>query len=127
VTVTSPQLWDADTNTQITGNASTSYASGNLVFEFQPTTEQQVSGTKTYVVKGTVAITGTGAKTVSTNLTQPSSFVAPAAATSATPTPATFVWSDVSAQSHGFTSADWNRDYLVKNLPTDSQGLSASY
>jgi hypothetical protein len=127
VTVTSPQLWDADTNTQVTGNSSTSQTSNGIAFEFQPTAEQQVSGTKTYVVKATVAITGTGAKTVSTNLAQPSGFASPAAATSATATTATFVWSDLSAQSHSLTSSDWNNDYLVKNMPTDSQGLSASY
>ncbi|MBL8030561.1 MAG: hypothetical protein JNN11_04925 [Candidatus Doudnabacteria bacterium] len=128
VTVTSPQLWDADTNTQISGAASTTYAGGNLSFEFQPATEQQVSGTKTYVVKGTVAITGTGAKTVSTSLTQPTlANVAGASAVTATATPASFVWSDLSAQSHGLTTSDWYRDYLVKNLPTDAQGLSASY
>ncbi len=126
VNVSSFQLWDADTNTQITGTASTS-VSTSAVVEFLPLTEQQVSGTKNYVLKATVAITGTGAKTVSTNIAQPSSFAAPAAASAATSSTASFVWSDLSAQGHAFSTSDWNRDYLVKNLPTDSQGLSASY
>ena len=39
---------------------------------------------------------------------------------------ASFVWSDESAQSHTIFTHDWANDYLVKNLPTDSQSLTRS-
>lgn len=126
VSVTSLTLWDADTNTQIVATASTTYGTG-IYLEFNTLTEQQVSGTKNYLVKGTVAISGTGAKNVSTNMTQPSTYAIPNTAATASTSPASLVWSDVSAQSHSLTTSDWNNDYLVKNLPTDSQTLSASY
>ncbi|MBI5530194.1 MAG: hypothetical protein HY918_01710 [Candidatus Doudnabacteria bacterium] len=124
VVVTSPTLWDADTNTQIAGAASTTYAGGNLTYEFNSTSEQQISGAKTYIVKATIGGTLASGAYVSTSIAQPSSFVAPAAATTATASPATFVWSDLSKQSHDLTTLDWNNDYLVKNLPTDAQALT---
>ena len=37
---------------------------------------------------------------------------------------ATFIWTDQSAASHTESTSDWNNDYLVKNLPTDSQVLT---
>ncbi len=124
VVVTSPQVWDADSNSQIAGTASTSYSGGNLSFEFLPTNEQQISGAKNYVVKATIGGTLASGAYVTTNITQPTTFVAPATASSATHTPATFVWSDLSAQSHDLTTSDWNNDYLVKNLPSDGQSLN---
>ncbi len=124
VVVTSPQLWDADANSQITGTASTSYSGGNLTFEFDPATEQQISGAKNYAVKATIGGTLASGAYVTTNITQPSTFVSPTNASSATHTPASFVWSDLSAQSHDLTTSDWNNDYLVKNLPTDGQSLN---
>jgi hypothetical protein len=36
---------------------------------------------------------------------------------------ASFVWSDVSAQSHSIITGDWTTDFLVKTLPTDTQNL----
>lgn len=38
---------------------------------------------------------------------------------------ASFVWSDQSAQAHSYNTNDWMNDYLVKNLPLDSDGLSS--
>ncbi|MFA6252223.1 MAG: peptidoglycan-binding domain-containing protein [Candidatus Paceibacterota bacterium] len=35
-----------------------------------------------------------------------------------------FVWTDVSAQSHSETTRDWSGEYLVKNLPTSTQNLT---
>jgi len=121
VTLASPTLWDADTNTQIVGTAVILGSASTITFYTD--TEQQISGAKTYVLKATVG----GAATddyLNTSIAQPSSFVAPATAVSASSTAASFIWSDVSAQSHSFTTADWNNDFLVKNLPTDSQALA---
>lgn len=128
VTVTSPTLWDEDAGQAVAGTSSTSYSGGNLTFEFVPYVEKQISTSRKYSVKATVAISGTGAKSVSTSMSQPtSSYAAPVIAATATATPSTFVWSDLSAQNHSLATQDWNKDYLVKNLPTDSQTLSASY
>ena len=49
-----------------------------------------------------------------------------ASGTQASNNTASFVWSDLSAQSHSIVTSDWATDYLVKNLSTDSQTLSGS-
>jgi len=36
---------------------------------------------------------------------------------------ASFIWSDMSAQSHSIATEDWTTDFLVKNLPTNTQAL----
>ncbi len=114
-------LWDADTNTQVGGAFTVSYSAKTAAFD--ATNEQQISGAKNYVLKATVTGGSTTGDYVAVNIAQPTTFIAPALAASATGTSASFVWSDLSAQSHGLTSADWNNDYLVKNFPTDSQTL----
>jgi hypothetical protein len=125
VTVSSIELWDFDSNTQITGTASTTYTSTGLVSEFLPLNEQQVSGSKNYIVKATVGGTLATGAYVSTKIANPTTtFGRPLAATTATASPASFVWSDLSAQNHSVSTSDWNKDFLVKNLPTDSQTLT---
>ena len=125
ITLASLQIWDADSNTQITATASTSLTSSGMVLEFSPAVEQQISGAKSYAVKGTVGGTINAGGYMSTSMPNNSStHVAPAAATTATSTAASFVWSDVSAQSHDVTTTDWNNDNLVKYIPTDAQTLS---
>jgi len=37
---------------------------------------------------------------------------------------ATFIWSDLSQPSHSATTTDWTSDFLVKNVPTDTQNLT---
>jgi hypothetical protein len=37
---------------------------------------------------------------------------------------ASFVWSDLSQPGHAISTTDWTGDFLVKNLPTDTQSLS---
>lgn len=125
VTVTALQLWDADAGTQITGTASTTYTSTGLLTEFLPLNEQQISGAKNYIVKATVGGTLASGAYVTTNIANPTTtFGQPIAATTATNTTASFVWSDLSAQNHSLTTSDWNSDFKVKNLPTDSQTLT---
>jgi hypothetical protein len=122
VAITSPTLWDADTNTQI--STSTNTISGGAI-TFVTTAEQQISGTKTYVVKGTVALTSpVSGDSITVSIAQPSSYVAPAAYATVAGTTATFVWTDTSASGHSASTLDWNNAYLVKNLPTDTQVLS---
>ncbi|MDD5696759.1 MAG: hypothetical protein PHO90_02165 [Candidatus Pacebacteria bacterium] len=47
-----------------------------------------------------------------------------AAGTQAAHLTASFIWSDLSAQSHSIVTSDWATDYLVKTLPTDAQTLT---
>lgn len=123
VTVTAPQVWVAD-GSQISGTASTTYTSSGMVVEFWPDAEEQISGAKNYVLKATVGGTLVSGAYVSTNITNPSGFATRVSAVTATATNASLVWSDLAVQSHSLTTADWNNDYLVKNLPTDSQTLT---
>ena len=85
------------------------------------TTDQEVSGSKTYVLKATVAgaVVGTS---VSVNIPNGAITTFAAATDSATVqlTGASFVWSDESSQPHSSVTQDWNSDFLVRNLPTDS-------
>ncbi len=127
LTLSSPTLWDADSNTQITASSSMNIANGKLVID--ASAEQQVSGTKTYAVKADLAGTITDGY-ISTTIPQPSSFVAPTTAASASSTgvglSVSFTWSDMAGSSntaHSMTTSDWNNDFLVKNLPTSSYTL----
>ncbi|MFH1838177.1 MAG: hypothetical protein ABH808_01620 [Candidatus Kuenenbacteria bacterium] len=91
---------------------------------FVATDEQQISGSKTYLLKTTVAGTLVTGDNVNTSIAQPSAYVAPDTYAIVAGTTASFVWTDVSAASHSETTLDWNNGYLVKNLPTDSQTLT---
>ncbi len=127
ITLASPQIWDSDAQTQITASSSVNVGTKQIVVD--TATEQQVSGAKNYVLKATVGgpalVSG---DYVSTSIPMPSTSSTPISATTATGTvpelSLSFLWSDLSAQSHSFTTYDWNNDYLVKNLPTDSQTLT---
>jgi hypothetical protein len=129
----SATLWDADTNTQIAGTATFTGsietdgdAAGGLTFV--ATNEQQISGTKTYVLKMTVAATAMAAgDNITVSIAQPlTAYDAPDAYADVLTddATATFVWTDQSIVSHSETTDDWNHGYLVKNLPTDTQSLS---
>ncbi len=125
--ITGGQLWDMSSNTQVAGTPTlTTVGATDLTgsIAFVATNEQQVSvgSPKTYELRVTLAAGGAG-DYVATNIAQPSSYVAPAAYATVAGTTATFVWSDLSAQSHDATTLDWNNAFLVKNLPTDSQEL----
>ena len=139
-------LWNADSNTQITGTAVIRQASDDAAtclgsdttcrVTFVPSTEQQVSGATNYVLKATVGGTVAATDYISTSIQAPSahaasdtyanvaasgSFANTYAGFGTTPS---FVWSDVSASGHATTTADWNNDYLVRSLPLDSQTLT---
>jgi len=97
--------------------------SGTVIFT--ATNEQQITTSETYSLKDSVTGTATAGTYVSTSLTNPSTWVAPTGYNSVSAA-ASFVWSDRSANSHANTTADWNNDYKVKNLPTDSWTLTGS-
>jgi hypothetical protein len=134
----SVSLYDADTNTLIPGTIKLANVTGSMenagaaatgLISFIATDEQSISGTKTYLIKATVGGTITSGESVSTSF---GSGVAAYAASAAYATVAglagTLVWSDqagdATTPTHSLTSLDWNNDWLVKNIPTDSQTLS---
>lgn len=90
--------------------------------------EQQVSGSKTYELRATIGGTIADSAYVTTSIAQNLGHVSSAAYTSVdndtTVDDASFVWSDVSAIGHDTGTLDWANEYLVKNLPTDSQTLT---
>lgn len=127
VSVTSPTLWDADSNTQIAGNMTVTYSASPVTVQFDATNEQEISGAKNYVLKATVggANAGVAGAYVTTSIAAPTaSMASKTTAASATGTTASFVWSDESAQTHSVGSQDWYSEFLVKNIPTDSQNLT---
>jgi hypothetical protein len=94
--------------------------------DFISTVDQEVSGSKTYVVKALVAGTVlTGASVSHSIASGATAHTAPAAYTTValTPTP-TFIWSDEALTPHTGAQLSWNDDYLVKNIPTDSLTLT---
>lgn len=128
-TLASPTLWDADSNVQIAGTPTFTGSievdgdqAGGL--EFVATNEQQISGSKNYVLKMTTAGSFLTGDNLNVSIAQPSSFVASDTYANVAGTAATFVWSDISVAGHAVGTSDWNNGYLVKNLPTDSQTLS---
>ena len=109
----------ANQSTALVGTVSTTSSS----ITFVPTNEQEVSGSKTYVVKAFITGSPTTGNSFATNIPALGGFVAPNVFGTVSTTNA-FIWSDESLIGHSETTADWMGDYLVKNLPTDSQTLT---
>lgn len=124
-TLSSFNLYDAaNQSTPLTGVTVTYNGAGTAIAS--STIDQEVSGSKTYVLKATVGGTLLTGASVSTNIA--SGGAAHAAPTTAgavvTAGSTSFVWSDESIVPHDSSSADWSNDNLVKNLPTDSLTLT---
>lgn len=126
--ITSPTLWDS-AGTQITTSTNSitagAAADTTATITFVTTDEEQINGSKTYVVKGSVAATLTAGDNINTNIASSGlAHAAPAAYATVAGLTGTFVWTDQNLVSHSATTLDWNNDNLVKNIPTDSQTLS---
>jgi len=136
--ISAPVLYDAaDESTALSGitttytnNGGVTGAAGGVITASSTAgaAEQQISGSKTYVLKVTVTgapVTGSAISTSlaasSTSRTAPSSDNAFGTTAGRFPT---IAWSDMSALSHDETTSDWMDDYLVKNLPTDAQTVT---
>jgi len=135
------KLYDSN-NTEIVGTFATTtgsllggldslggLTSGKLVFA--PTTPESISTSKTYVLKTTIGGIASGYNYISTsieNLTATHSAGAAEATASvaAGDSSVSFVWSDLSSQSHTTSTADWFNDYKVKSLPVDTGSLSVN-
>ncbi len=128
-TLATPTLWDADTNTQIAGTPAFTgsvEADGGTAgtITFVATNEQQINGTKNYILKVVVAGTITDGDNLNVSIAQPSSYVAPAAYATVAGTTSSFTWSDMSASSHSESTTDWSNGFGIKNLPTNTWTLS---
>jgi len=105
-----------------TGTFTAAGGAGGTV-KFVLTNPQAVSGTKTYVLKANVTGTIIAGESVGFSIAPTASAPTVADENSVQLPLSSFVWSDLSQTPHSLTSADWLTDYLVKNLPTDSQTL----
>ncbi len=118
-------LWDVTNggNTSVAGvftNAATVYGAGNGAIKFVPTSEQQISSSKVYELRGIIAAADASGDFVSVTIANDSAaFVAldTYANILTADSDAPIIWSDVSASSHATTTADWTSDFGVKNLP----------
>lgn len=109
----------------LTGTAAVTGPNNSGYVVFTSTSDQEVSGTKTYVVKADVTGADATGDTITTSIPSSSlTFAAPAAYATVAALTGTFVWSDEAILGHDATTLDWNNDYLVKNIPTDSQALT---
>ncbi|OGZ08428.1 MAG: hypothetical protein A3C93_01420 [Candidatus Lloydbacteria bacterium RIFCSPHIGHO2_02_FULL_54_17] len=123
--VTAYGLFD-DSGSQIasiTSNGSlTASQAGAITFE--STADQEISGSKTYVVKATITGSPTTAS-LSHYIAYAAIYAAQAAYSNASGVSTNnFVWSDESIVGHSDTTNDWMGDYKVKNLPSDYQTLT---
>lgn len=111
-----------ESNTSV---ATCTWAAGKVTCTNTTGDNQVAAGsTKTYTLKADVTIT-TDHGSVSTQIARPTTaFADIAAASGLISGTASFVWSDESITGHTFESADYLSDFLVKNLPLDSQTIS---
>ena len=127
--ITNAELW-VDGNTRVEGVATIDTLgaedpSGSITFVAND--EQQISGQKTYELRGLISATGgiANGDYINTNIPSAiSSYTNPNTYSNVAATAATFVWSDDSAQGHNEATSDWNSDYLVRYLPTSTQNLN---
>lgn len=125
--ITSFTFVNADTGSTIAGSFDvTSCAATTAACDttFTATASQEVVGTTNYALKAAVTVTATTGMFISTNIETGAAAHAAPVAIGSVAAGATFVWSDESAQTHSLSSTDWNDDWLVKNLTTDSQTLT---
>jgi hypothetical protein len=124
VTAGTAALYDsANESTVLAGVSCAGPAAGVITCSATSTQDQQVSGSKTYVLKATLTGGSTG-DSVSVKIASSGTTYAAPVALSSVSAASSFTWSDEAIIPHSDLSADWNNDYLVKNLPTDSQTMT---
>ena len=118
---TTVSIYDAaNQSTALTG---VTVSTTSSAITFVSSIDQEVSGSKTYVVKANLTGSPVAGNSFAVSIPQVGSFAAPNTAAAVSTTNA-FIWSDESIIGHSFTTADWMGDYLVKNLPTDSETMT---
>ncbi len=115
--VTSFNLYDSSNQSTTLSNTTCAY--GGSTVTCTSSTDQEISGSKTYVLKAIIAGAVVGAS-VSVNIANSGASFAASTDGAAVAGSPTFLWSDESSQPHSYTTQDWDNDFLVRNLPTDS-------
>lgn len=95
-------------------------ANTSCTLDFVPTTEESISGLKTYEVRATISGVLVANNYTTTEIkVSGAAYAAPIACANAAcaAVASNIVWSDVSAQGHAYTTLDWNNDNLLKTLP----------
>jgi len=95
---------------------------------FVATSEEQIAAgtTVTYYLKADVSGVETGDSILVKINSGSSAHADPDTYTNVAGTGATFVWSDMSAAGHSEETSDWNNDYLIDYIPTDTWALNTS-
>jgi len=93
--------------------------SSAATLEFDPTSEVQISGTRTYELVSTASSVDANSDYITTSLHQDADFydIHTSAEVESNDADASFIWSDLSAVSHATDTADWAGDYLITALP----------
>jgi hypothetical protein len=118
-----PKLYDASSGNEILS----SYSTSPTQIIVTPWNEEQISGSKSYVLRVQVTGTFTGGEYISTYIDKVAGFASSAnlvTAEAANSSADTFVWSDQSSNGHATSTPDWTGENLVKTLPTDSWTLT---
>lgn len=126
------QLWEGGTQitalaTSTTGDNLATTSAGSATIRFVVTNEQTIAAgsSKTYELRATIGGSLVAGQSVYANVGNPStSNTASAAYAAGTIAAKSFAWSDQAVAGHSESTADWNDDYLVSGLATDSQTLS---
>jgi hypothetical protein len=136
IATTSMQVWDVNTNTQISATSTATgwtvdqeTSTGTARISFVANAEQEVAanGTKTYKLLGNILRDGIAGSAITTKIDTRSTATTTGNYPTLAATDATFVWSDnsgASAGSHSAISADWTNDYKVSGLPTATKSLA---
>ncbi len=122
-TVTGWTLYDAANESTALANVNASSGSAVMV-DFTSSVDQEVSGSKTYVVKATIGGSPVTGSTVSHSIGTGVSVHTNPVVFSSVGVPSRFTWSDQAITPHTASVASWNDEYLVRNLPTDSLTLT---
>ncbi len=115
---TTVNIYDsANQSTPLTG---VTVATTSSSITFTSSIDQEVSGSKTYVVKAFLTGSPVAGNSIAVNI--PSSGLAHAPSTdyASVSSSSSFTWSDESLLPHSASSLSWTNDNLVKNIPTDS-------
>ena len=135
IAASSMQVWDVDTNTQVTASSTPTVDQATVTstarVTFIAASEQQVGAntTKTYKLMGNILSAGVAGSALMTKIESRSvtniSAVYDTVAASST---ITFVWTDRSGASgtatHSMSTADWASDYKITGIPTAAKSLS---
>ena len=113
-----------DAANQSTALANVTVATTSTTMTFTSSADQEVSGSKTYVVIATITGSPVTGNNFSTSFPNSGLGFVTSTTNALVGGTATLVWSDESSQPHSLLTQDWNNDYLVKTLPTTSQTMS---